>query len=106
MVYEHTPEWEYWDLRKKAPYVGWEGSSYHIEVAAVPEEHHRDGVTLGEPYWVRMDDITRDDVLPHEVWDTVLDAVDEKCKLEDAERRRVAAALRQAELRPRSRKHH
>ena len=76
MVYDHTPEWEYFDLRKNAPYVGWESSSYHFEVAAVPEEHERDGtVTLGEPYWVQMHDITRDDVLPHDVWDAVLDAL-------------------------------
>jgi len=106
VVYEHTPEWEYYDLRKKALYTGWNGSAYHIEVAAVPEEQDEDGnATAGRPYWVRMDDITRDDVLPHDAWDAVLDAVDEQCKAEDADRRRAAAA-RQADARPRSRKQH
>jgi hypothetical protein len=106
VVYEHTPEWEYYDLRKKAPYIGWNCSNYHIEVAAVPEEQDDEGnATAGTPYWVRMEDITRNDILPHEVWDALLDAVDEQCKLEDAERRRAAAA-RQAKVTPTSRKHH
>jgi hypothetical protein len=106
VVYEHTPEWEYYDLRKKEPYTGWASSSYHIEVAAVPEEQDDDGnTTAGTPYWVRMDDITRDNILPNDVWDAVLDAVDERCKAEDAERRRAAAA-QQAKVKPRSRKHH
>jgi hypothetical protein len=106
VVYEHTPEWEYYDLRKKALYTGWESSSYHIEVEAVPEEQDNDGnATAGTPYWVRMDDIARDDILPHDVWDAVLDAVDEQCKAKDAERRRAAAA-RQPKVKPKSRKHH
>ncbi len=106
VVYEHTPEWEYYDLRKKALYTGWSGSRYHIEVAAGSVRSHEDDtVTLGTPYWVRMEDITREDILPHEAWDALLDAVDEQCKLEDAERRRAAAA-QQAKAKPTSRKHH
>jgi hypothetical protein len=37
-------------------------------------------------------DFTEDDVLPHEAWDAVIDAVDEKCKAEDAKRRRAAGS--------------
>ena len=35
---------------------------------------------------MRLEEITHDDVIPHKVWDAVIDAVDEKCKVEDAER--------------------
>jgi hypothetical protein len=53
---------------------------------------HDDGtVTLGTPRWVEMTDLASDDLLPHEAWDAVLDAVDEQCKVEDAERRRAAS---------------
>ena len=66
--------------------------AYHLEVQAVPQEYHDDGtMTLGEPHWVKMEDITRGDVLPHEAWNAVDDAIDEKCKAEDAARRLAAA---------------
>jgi len=95
VIYEHTPGWPYYDLRKQAEFTGWEGTQYHIELQAVPEEHHDDGtVTFGTPHWITLDDITEDDALPHEAWDAVIDAVDEKCKAEDAERRRAAASLK------------
>jgi len=91
VVYEHTPAWEYFDLRKRAPYVGSEGTMYHLEILALPQEYHDDGsVTFGEPYWVEMPDLLGDDVLPHEAWDPVMDAIDEKCKAEDAARRLAA----------------
>jgi hypothetical protein len=106
VVYLHTPEWEYWDTRKQAPFTGWDGTKYHLEVLAVPEEHHDDGtMTLGEPYWVEMGDIAGNDVLPHEVWDAVIDAIDNKCKAEDAERRRVADEKRAAAT-PTSKRRH
>ena len=95
VIYEHTPKWPYYDLRKQAEFTGWEGTQYHIELQAVPEEHHDDGtVTFGTPPWIDMTDLTEDDVLPHEARDAVIDAVDEKCNAEDAERRRAAASLK------------
>ena len=95
LVYEHTPEWPYYDLRKQAKFTGWESSHYHIELAAVPEVYESDDtVTEGESDWFQTEDITRDGVVPQEVWDAVLDVVDEKCKAEDAERRRAAASLK------------
>lgn len=97
VVYEHTPEWPYCDLRKQSEFTGWESTKYHIELQAVSEEHHDDGtMTFGTPCWIEMTDLTEDDVLPHEAWDAVIDAVDEKCKAEDAERRRMATARRAA----------
>jgi hypothetical protein len=53
---------------------------------------------------MRLEELTRDDIIPTEVWDVLLDAVDDKCRLEDAERRRVAAA-RAASPRPSRRRH-
>jgi hypothetical protein len=57
----------------------------------------------GEPYWVTLSDIIDEDVLPHGFWEAVDDAIEVKCKVEDAERRTVAKA-RQAKLTVRSRK--
>ena len=53
IVYEHTPVWEYYDLRKDALYTGWESSSYRIEMQAEPEDQDGDGTPIpGTPYWV------------------------------------------------------
>ena len=95
VVFEHTPEWQYYDLRKKAPFTGWPSSMWHLEIAAIPEDHEVDGAVVhGKPYWVRLEDITHEDVLPHKVGDAILDAVDEQCKQEDARRRRATAINR------------
>jgi hypothetical protein len=57
----------------------------------VPEEFHDDGtMTLGKPHWVEMGDVIKDDVMPHEVWDAVYDAIEKKCKAEDKQRRKAA----------------
>jgi hypothetical protein len=107
VAYHHTPEWEYFDLQKNAPYTGWGSSSYQVEVQAEPiEDWDGDGKPIpGEPYWVPLNDIIEEDVLPHGFWDAVDDAIEAKCKTEDAERRTVAKA-RQAKLTVRSRKRH
>lgn len=106
VVYEHTPEWSYFDLNKRAEFTGWHGTCYHIEVAAVPEQDHEDGTTtLGDLYWVHLEDITQNDVLPHGTWDALMDAIDEKCRAEDAERRRVAAARATSPARSSRRRH-
>ena len=104
--FEHTPEWEYFDLRKQTPYVGREGTGYHIELRAVPEEYDGDDNPIeGKPYWVQIDDITKDDIVPHEMFDVLLNAVDETCKVEDGERRRLAAAQKAAIKSTSKRKH-
>ena len=59
----------------------------------------------GTPYWVVLGDITQNDVLPNAVWEAVIDAIDAKCKVEDAERR-TAAKARQAKLTPKSKRRH
>jgi hypothetical protein len=61
--------------------------------------------TLGTPYWAGLEDITENDVLPNDFWEAVIDAIDAKCKLKDAERR-AAALARQAKLASKSRKRH
>ena len=106
IVYEHTPVWEYYDLRKNALYIGWESSSYQIEMQAEPEDQDGDGNPIpGTPYWVVLGDITQNEVLPNAFWDALIDAVDAKCKVEDAERR-TAAKDRPAKLTPRSKRRH
>jgi hypothetical protein len=107
VVYSHTPDWEYFDLLKNSPFKGWDSSSYRIEMQAVPTETwDGDGEPiLGTPYWVSLEDITQHDVLPNAFWDAVMDAIDAKCKVEDAERR-TAAQARQAKLTAKPRKRH
>ena len=106
IVYTHTPEWEYWDLLKQAPYTGWASSSWQIELLAVPQEQDEDGTFVDlEPYWMKLEELTRDDIIPTEVWDVLLDAVDDKCRTEDAERRRIAAAKATSPAKPSRRRH-
>jgi len=107
VLYQHTPDWEYFDLHKNAPYTGWDSSSYRIEMQAVPvEDWDGEGKPIpGTPYWVSLEDITQNDVLPNEVWEAVIDAIDAKCKVEDIERRATSKA-RLAKLMPKSRKRH
>jgi hypothetical protein len=54
---------------------------------------------------MRLEELTRDDIIPTEVWDVLLDAVDDKCRAEDAERRRVAAARVTSPATPSRRRH-
>jgi len=84
--YTFTPEWEYFDLRKQAPFVGWPGSMIRMFVQSVPDRDDRD-----VPSWVRMRDIIENGILPEEFWDALDDALDQRCKAEDAERRIQAA---------------
>jgi hypothetical protein len=93
VVYEYKPEWEYFNLNKKVLRVFSLGDrlAYHLELLAVSEEFHDDGtMTLGKPHWVEMGDVIKDDVMPHEVWDAVYDAIEKKCKAEDKQRRKAA----------------
>jgi hypothetical protein len=81
--YSYTPQWEYWDLRKQSPYVGWPGSGLCITIRTVPD---KDLTPDGRPSWEKIDivDIT-------EVWDILDEAIEAKCRVEDAKRRRAAA---------------
>ena len=73
---------------------------------AEPEDEDGDGNPLpGSPYWVVLGDITQNEVLPNAFWEAVIDAVDAKCKVEDAERR-TAAKDRPAKLTPKSKRRH
>jgi hypothetical protein len=93
VVYTHTPEWEYFDERKKAPYTGWESSNFHLEVLAVPPDagDDRERTILDRPYWTKLEDLQRDEIISREIWDALLDLIDDQCRAEDEERRRIAA---------------
>jgi hypothetical protein len=94
-------------LHKNEPYSGWEGSSYRIEMQAEPIENwDGEGNPIpSSPYWVSLEDITENDVLPNDLWEAVVGAIDAKCKVEDAERR-AAAKARQAKLTPKLKRQH
>jgi hypothetical protein len=91
IVYAFTPDWAWFDpaTGKKGP--GTESARYHLEVAAVREEHHDDGtVTYGAPRWVRCMDILQDDVPTHAILAWIINRIDLKCRAEDRERRKAA----------------
>jgi hypothetical protein len=85
--YTYTPEWEYWDRRKRGPYVGWPGSGLCITIRTIPSRDMTDDGRT--PSWERIEilDIT-------EIWDVIDDAIEDRCRAEDAKRRRAAAATR------------
>jgi hypothetical protein len=83
--YTYTPGWEYWDMRKQAPYVGWPGSGACITVRTLPAKDGTDGASP----WRKIDIL---DIW--EVWDILDDAIEEQCRAEDAKRRRAAERKR------------
>jgi hypothetical protein len=80
--YDFTPEWEYWDLHKRAPYVGWAGSGIRVEYLTVPEYDN----SLEQSAWREIDIMEIG-----EVWNAIEDGIEAQCKIEDAERRQAAA---------------
>jgi len=94
--YTFTPEWPYYDKKKRAPYEGWPGSTIQLSILTVQEKEGH----VGPPTWESIDLLEIG-----ELWDAIDDAIEARCKVEDAERRRAATAP-QAQVKPRSRKHH
>jgi hypothetical protein len=68
----------------------------HVEFLTVPEE---DG-DLGDPEWEEIDILGIG-----EVWNVIEDAIEEKCRAEDVERRRIAALKATSPVRPSRRRH-
>jgi hypothetical protein len=80
--YQHTPEWEYFDLLKEAPFTGWPSSGLQLTYKADPE---RDGLVADGSSWEEVDLLSIG-----EVWNVIDDTIEERCKVEDAKRRRAA----------------
>jgi hypothetical protein len=89
--YSHTPEWEYWDLRKRAPHVGWPQSNLSISIRTIPS---KDG-SVGGPEWEDVDVLNFG-----EIWDILDDEIERRCKAEDAKRRRAASHKRRHKVAP------
>lgn len=113
--YDYTPSWEYYDLRLKRLFVGWEIRGVGLSILIMPEEEDEDdgpeedsgdatdaepapiirpesyGVdeSPNPPAWLRSD-LARYGVLTRRVWDRMDELIEEKCKAEDLERRRSA----------------
>jgi hypothetical protein len=96
VIYAYTPgDWRFFDPKIGKTRKGVESAVYHVDVRLVHEVWEDDGtgegiVKEGEPYWFTFGDFIRDDMLPTDVLNAIIDAVDEKCRAEDAERRRAA----------------
>jgi hypothetical protein len=86
-VYEHTPCWEYFDLKKNAlRVVDNSGTAFYIEILAMRQEFHEDGtVTDEESYWARVTAII---ALFDDLTDALCVAIDDQCWSEDEERRK------------------
>ncbi len=96
IVYAYTPgDWRWFNPTTRTTRKGVESAVYHIDLRLVPEEWHDDGadhgaVKDGELYWFTFGDFIRDDMLPNDVLSAIINAVDEKCRAEDDERRGAA----------------
>jgi hypothetical protein len=51
------------------------------------QKYESDGWREAAPEWFKAEDMVHNGVLTEEIWEAVLDAIDEECKAEDAERR-------------------
>jgi hypothetical protein len=81
--YTYTPEWQYWDLRKQALYLGLQGSGLGISVRTVSDKDGDDG----GPLWKKIDILDMG-----EIWNILEDEIERRCKVEDAKRRRAASS--------------
>jgi hypothetical protein len=94
LVWESTPEWQYFDLHKMSVTKGWPGQGYHMEILALPDgsgwEPDADGkyIRVDQPYWTRVN-LFDDGILPQEFYDAISDQIDEDCRRQDGERRRA-----------------
>jgi hypothetical protein len=90
--YEYTPEWEYFDLKKQALYVGWGYSSMRLLMLTAPEEGlaERGGSTDEKPEWL-LSDLSR--MLSMDTWEAIEDLLEERVTAEDAARRKAAGIL-------------
>lgn len=107
--FKHTPEWEYFDLKKQALFTGWEHwvTSLEIYTVADPEDEPESASDNDEnneveeaevedpddpspPTWTSIGDLAKDGALPRAVWDRFDELIDERCQAEDTERRRAA----------------
>jgi hypothetical protein len=82
-VYEYTPEWEYLDQATGAPRVDGLSLVYGLKITTSDEDDY-------EPEWVEFGDMLTDGVLPNVVRDRLEQAIDDRCREIDAERRRAA----------------
>jgi hypothetical protein len=83
--YKFTPEWEYFDLNKNAPCVGW-GMWDFCLLVLIPPEDEDDNET-----WEKVDLF---EAMPLDAWYAIEDEIEERCKAEDDGRRRAFAAGR------------
>jgi hypothetical protein len=88
--YTHTPDWEYWDLHMQAPHLGWPQAILGISIRTIPD---KDGNPGCAPSWEKIDVL---DI--GELWEILDDAIEERCKAEDAKRRRAAERKRETPL--------
>jgi hypothetical protein len=112
--YKYTPDWEYFDLHQGKPRKGLESWQTSLEIFTCPEEDNvfdepetdeedadaepedddePEDEDDGEerPAWIGLH-IVETGILNRKVWDSMEEAIDAKCRIEDAERRRAAGA--------------
>lgn len=73
--YQHTPEWEYFDLVLRRPYVGWQSSNYSLKLLTGRGKKKQWREYLGNDF----------DILDA---DLVFKAIDVECQRLDVERRK------------------
>lgn len=92
--YEHTPEWEHWNLDKNSLFIGWAMSRLSLSAWIEPEKkviYTNDDPLSKGPTWIELEG---DDLYTLESGDMsekLFDAIDDQCKVEDAKRRLAAA---------------
>lgn len=93
IVYEHTPDWAYLNHITGKEQLGWESTSFGIEILAIPDgeawETGKNGKLVkckNDPCWTKVD-LVQDGVLPESVKHTVYDMIDQDARRQDAENR-------------------
>jgi hypothetical protein len=96
VIYTYTPEWEYFDLNKKAVMKGWGGSTMKLEVLATPGTEvwvlraGQSKSTRAGPEWELVSDLLQTGVMSPEMEDALDAEIDKRARTEDLQRRRDA----------------
>ena len=86
VLYEHTPDWAYYDPIQARVMFGWEGTSMQFEVlGSRPKDGPRGRRKQPRETWEELR--IPDALFPSELWEATLQAIDDKAREQNIERR-------------------
>lgn len=93
IVYDHTPDWSYFSCSTGKERLGWDSSSFHMEIQALPEGEvleYKNGKLVKrkcKPCWIKVDQLQEDGVLSEAIYPMIMDMIEEDARRQDTANR-------------------